>query len=149
MRQALPTAKLKTKRLKSKVVDADTKLMHGAVPQLDDWVDVWAGCSTLHSTNGMMKCNKKLVVNGRRWNYHRTRKMIAIMAEVLREQDRKRLRAATCIALSIDASECRKVVRFRCDTPEPAAGGEYVARGILGVLSCEQETLLLLRRTMR
>ena len=72
------------------------------------------------------------------WKYQRARKQIQIMAEGVRERTGKRLRGAIRITLAIDASKYRKVGRFRCDTQEPAAGGEYVARGILGIVSCKK-----------
>ena len=33
-------------RLQKQDLDPDEKLMHGKVPQLEDWVDVWAAIST-------------------------------------------------------------------------------------------------------
>ena len=62
------------------------------------------------------------------------------MAEDARATARKRLREATNITLAIDESKYRKVVRFRCDTPGPDADGNYVARGVLGILSCARES---------
>ena len=62
------------------------------------------------------------------------------MAEDARATARKRLREATNITLAIDESKYRKVVRFRCDTPGPDAVGNYVARGVLGILSCARES---------
>ena len=133
--------KAQSGRLRIKDPDPDTKLMHGKVPQLEDWVDVWAAVSTRMAINQMSKYNKKVGSGHKqRWQYQRARKQVAILAEVLRERTRKRLREATCITLALDASQYRKVVRFRCDTPQPAAGGEYVARGILGIVSCTKES---------
>ena len=47
------------KKLQKKNPDPDEKLMHGKVPQLADWVDVWAAVGTAHSMIGMRKYYKR------------------------------------------------------------------------------------------
>ena len=112
--------------------------MHGKVPQLEDWLDTWAAVSANITIYPFVTYKERLKRKRDRYRGHQVRKQVRIMAEVVRERTRKRLREATSITLAIDASKYRKVVRFRCDTQEPAAGGEYVARGILGIVPCEK-----------
>lgn len=57
--------------------------------------------------------------------------MLAIMAEVTREDLRQRLRESTSITLALDESDGRKLFRVRCDTPSRP----YRYDGVLGVLT--------------
>ena len=47
------------------------------------------------------------------------RNMVRVAAEVVRESCRKRLREATSISLAVDECNTKKIIRVRCDTPEP------------------------------
>ena len=50
------------------------------------------------------------------------------MAEVCRQENRENLRQATQIALAMDESKYRKIIRFRCDRPNNHADGSLWRR---------------------
>ena len=56
--------------------------------------------------------------------------MITIMAEVVREGTRKRLKAATSSTVALDDWKGRKLLRVRVDTPE----APYYYDGVLGIV---------------
>ena len=92
------------------------------VPQRQEWIDVWADCTSYISIRKQEVLKEK---RGERVNgcfgglRQRKRAMIRVAAEVVRESCRKRIREATSISLAVDECDTRKVIRVRCDTPEP------------------------------
>jgi len=66
---------------------------------------------------------KQRVLKGKKLKKQTTRlsgrRMVAIMAEVARENVRERLRESTSITVATDESDGRKIFRARCDTPGP------------------------------
>ena len=116
---------------------ADTLLLKGRVPQAQDWVDAWVESTeqvAFHKQERLYGKKRAL-----RWNNLRRvrRKQVRIMAEVRRQDVRKRLREATCISFSMDDRQYQKVVRFRCDAPAKP----FVHRGVLGVMTLEKSAL--------
>ena len=91
----------------------------GMVPQLQAWIDAWAESSTCVSFRKQetISLKKGSLSNGLR---KQRRKMLNIMAEVIRKHMRAEIREATSITLALDGKGCRKVVRYRCDTPSPS-----------------------------
>ena len=109
-----------------------------AVPQRQDWIDMWAECSSFVSIRKSEVIREKRRANGKLMtNYQgpraRKRKMIRVAAEVARESCRKRIREATSITLAVDECDTRKVIRLRCDTPQPP----YQWDGVIGI--CKKE----------
>ena len=109
------------------------ELFKGRVPQLQEWVDAWADCSSAVSFLKQEEISRK------RHKVHHTRrhigKMALVMGEVARMRARKTLKAATSITIALDESKTRKVLRFCCDTPTPP----YVAHGLIGTLRLSYE----------
>ena len=56
--------------------------------------------------------------------------MVGVEAEVVRENCRKRVREATSISVAFDECDTRKVIRVRCDTPEPPHQWD----GVIGIV---------------
>ena len=101
----------------------------GCVPQEQVWIDLWA-----HSSS-CISMLKQARVAGKKQNPGYTtsdsrRKMITIMAEVVREGTRKRLKAATSSTVALDDWKGRKLLRVRVDTPE----APYYYDGVLGIV---------------
>ena len=104
------------------------------VPQRQDWIDMWADCTSFVSIRKSERLKVKRSEHGTAsMNYQgprgRKRKMIRVAAEVVRESCRKRIREATSISLAVDECDTRKVLRVRCDTPEPP----YQWDGAIGI----------------
>jgi hypothetical protein len=92
------------------------------VPQRQEWIDVWADCTSYVSIRKqeVLKEKRGERVNGRvNGLRRRKRNMIRVAAVVTRKYTRKRIREATSISLAVDECDTRKVLRVRCDTPEP------------------------------
>ena len=92
-----------------------------SVPQRQEWMDVWADSTSYvsirkHESLKEKRGELKKATSGLR---KRHRAMIRIAAEVVRADVRKTLREATSITLAVDECDTRKVLRVRCDTPEP------------------------------
>ena len=64
-------------------------------------------------------------------------KQVRVLAEVLRQQQRQALTAATCISLAVDSRGKYKVLRFRCDTEHRP----YFSDGVMGVFRCGYDSL--------
>ena len=101
----------------------------GNVPRRTDFLDVWADSTTVMSLRTQVTIQEKRgaahVVERRR-----KRQILAIEAEIVRQDCRKRLREASSISLAVDECDTRKVIRVRCDTPE----APYQWDGIIGVI---------------
>ena len=115
-----------------------TALLKGRVPQLQDWVDAWASASSTMSYRKEFKLRQKKsearIGDGVR---KRMRKMVRVIAEVVRQKHRQALTAATSISLAADSRGKYKVLRCRCDS----ASRPYVVDGLLGVFLCGYESL--------
>ena len=101
----------------------------GGVPPIQDWLDLWAESISCISQNKQynLKKLKRLNVRSKR----NARKMLAVLAEVTRDDIRARFRDAYSISLAVDESDGRKIVRARCDTPGPP----YHFNCVVGVLT--------------
>ena len=110
-------------------VGSVTDPFRGRVPQVEDWQSVWAEASSCVSVLKQTRVAKKKLETARRSRIAR-RKMIGVMAEVTRENTRKRLREATSVTVALDECKGRKIIRVRCDTPD----APYRYDGILGVV---------------
>ena len=112
--------------------------MKGRVLQLKDWIDAWADASSttsfLKQARIRQKKSEARVTLGLR---KRLRKQIRVIAEVLRQQQRQALTAATCISLAVDSRGKYKVLRLRCDTEHRP----YFSDGIMGVFLCGYNSL--------
>jgi hypothetical protein len=88
---------------------------NGRVPQVDVWIDAWAQCNVRMSFRSQEALQEQ---HSRQEGCVRKqrRKLVAIIAEVVRCRMRAELRGATSIALAVDGKGTRKVVRYRCDT---------------------------------
>ena len=108
------------------------------MPQLKDWIDAWADASSttsfLKQARIRQKKSEARVTLGLR---KRLRKQIRVIAEVLRQQQRQALTAATCISLAVDSRGKYKVLRFRCDTEHRP----YFSDGVMGVFRCGYDSL--------
>ena len=89
----------------------------GGVPQIRDWLDVWAESISAISQNKQhsLRILKKTDLRTRR----NARKMLAVLAEVTRDDIRARFRDASSISVAVDESDGRKIVRAKCDAPGP------------------------------
>ena len=104
----------------------------GRVPQVKDWVDAWAdstSCVSFRKQQRLQRKRHELCLRRQR------RKQVAVMAEVAREETRKRVREAESITLAIDGCKARKIIRIRCDTPGPP----YIYDGVIGALRLSYE----------
>ena len=124
----------------------------GRVPQPEDWVEAMAeSCEAMSYRKVERVAAKK---SGKRQGCLRKRrvKQTRIMAEVTRRRLRDELRKATSISLALDAKGKRKIVRFRCDSPNAgltavqaertaASGIPCIADGVLGVLTWSTTSL--------
>ena len=100
----------------------------GNLPQREDWVEVWADSTSTIAFRKQesVKEKRSLAQLERR----RKRKMVDVEAEVVRESTRKRMREATSISVAVDECDTRKIIRVRCDTPEPPHQWD----GVLGLI---------------
>ena len=70
----------------------------------------------------------------------RVRKMVRVIAEVVRQKHRQALTAATSISLAADSRGKYKVIRYRCDS----ASRPYVVDGVLAILMPYGDSYVLL-----
>ena len=100
----------------------DDQLLHGAVPQLQDWVRVWRWAREgdswasaerhSHTENWIDQLRFQYVVRSRA-----IRNMAIVMREIVRAKKREQVMASTCISLSFDDRKAYKLVKFNCDVP--------------------------------
>ena len=90
-------------------------VFRGRVPQVTDWLDAWANSSSAVSFRKQAK-----IANKRMQSTYRTQriKQVRVMAEVVRDGVRKRLREAASITIAVDEAQARKILRLRC-VPRP------------------------------
>ena len=100
----------------------------GNIPQREDWVEVWADSSSAIGFRKQEAVKEKR--SEPQIERRRKRQMVAVEAEVVRESCRKRLRQATSATVAFDECDTRKVIRVRCDTPEPPHQWD----GVIGIV---------------
>ena len=100
----------------------------GNLPQRGDWVDVWAEVTSTTAFRKQESVNEKRCLA--QLERRRRRTMVDIEAEVVRESTRKRMREATAVSVAVDECDARKIIRVRCDTPEPPHQWD----GVLGLI---------------
>ena len=100
----------------------------GNLPQREDWVDVWAEMTSTTAFRKQESVNEKRCLA--QLERRNKRKMVDIEAEVVRESTRKRIREATAVSVAVDECDTRKIIRVRCDTPEPPHQWD----GVLGII---------------
>ena len=139
-------------RTEEVVAQADAALLRGNVPSAAEWRDAWAMLSETTSLRKCARmCRKQFSTEdaGEMRTRKRRRKQLCVMAEVLRVRTREILRNATSMSLSLDESNYRVIVRYRCDVPSSAGEGPGVAgnvgasgfshAGVLGILFCKKD----------
>ena len=100
----------------------------GRVPQLSDWLDVWAEATSCISLRKQVRAaGKQMLYKGP--GRKSRRKVLRILSAVTREQVRKRLKECVSATEALDEWRGRKIIRIRCDTPE----APYTYDGVLGV----------------
>ena len=96
----------------------------GRVPQVQSWVDAWAA-----STSSISFLKQDCVQAKKAGlaaepedlaNRKQRRKLVTVMAEVVRQACREELRNAQNVSLALDGKGKRKVVRYCCDLPTEA-----------------------------
>lgn len=100
----------------------------GNLPQREEWVEIWT-----ESISAISFRRQKVVREMRGVSQicrRRKRQMVAVAAEVARESCRKRLREASSVSVAFDECDTRKIIRARCDTPEPPHQWD----GVLGIV---------------
>ena len=131
----------------------DAELLHGNVPTAADWKDAWALLTERVALRREARiCSKKQSLSDRLQNRRRKRhrEQLRVMAECVRQKNRKQLSQATSISLAMDESKYRKIIRFRADLPTRlstrshwresnlgAAG--FCVTGVLGILDCSKK----------
>ena len=120
---------------------SDDQLLHGAVPQLQDWVRVWRWAREgdswasaerhSHTENWIDQLRFQYVVKRRA-----IRNMAIVMREVVRAKKREQVKASTCISLSFDDRKAYKLVKFNCDVPVCHHGAPSWAPWVSGVIGC-------------
>ena len=131
---------------------SDEQLLTGAVPQPADWLRAWRLC--MHPASWAAAAEQSgtehfiCQIRGRAVQGKAYQHMTSCMKEVLRMRKRQWLREASYIFLGFDDKNGRKLLRFKCDTPEaPAcfdAAGKRAAGDItllkygarIGVVGC-------------
>ena len=98
-------------------VGSVTDPFRGKVPQCQGWLSVWAEFTSSVSTRKQRALEQKKLQDHNTFTRLSRRRMLRIMAEVVRQDIRKHFAEATSICLAVDESDGRKVVRARCDTP--------------------------------
>lgn len=137
---------------------ADDQLLAGAVPQPADWLRAWRCCMDPMSweSAGKHAFTEHYIaqIRPRAVAPKSFKAMVSCMAEVLRQDKRECLRAATTIFLGFDDKNGRKLLLFKADLPKAPpcldAGGQpcldagstrtfaYGARwGVVGCLPCD------------
>ena len=113
-------------------------LLKGRVPQLQDWIDAWASASSTTSYRKENRVRQKRS-QGRTSSNIRTRrrKQVRVIADVIRDQHRQALTAATSTSLAVGSRGKYKVARFRCDSHHHP----YYVDGLLGTFHCGYESL--------
>ncbi len=103
----------------------DEGLLRGAVPSVEDWARAWHAARSPVSWAGSQRAldveHKLRQVRDRPVQSRSLQKMARVMMEVIRAQQRQWIRECSCICLSFDDRKGYKLVRFRCDSPAPAA----------------------------
>ena len=113
-------------------------LLKGRVPQLQDWIDAWASASSTTSYRKENRVRQKRSQGRTSANIRtRRRKQVRVIADVIRDQHRQAVTAATSISLAVDSRGKYKVARFRCDSQHHP----YYLDGILGAFHCGYESL--------
>ena len=100
----------------------------GNVPQREEWLEVWADSTSTIGFRKQDAVNEKRCLS--QMERRKRCKMVAVMACVVRNGTRKRLREATSVSVAVDECDTRKVIRVRCDTPEPPHQWD----GVLGII---------------
>ena len=131
----------------------DAKLLHGNVPTAADWKDAWALLTERVALRRDGRIHsKKYALSDPEQNRRRKRhrKQLRVMAECVRQKNRKQLSQATSISLAMDESKYRKIIRFRADLPtrlttrshwrESNLGASgFCVTGVLGILDCSKK----------
>ena len=100
----------------------DDRLLSGNVPQPQDWLRAWRMSRCPRSwqaaehddvTSNFICQIRALSVQRRSW-----KALCVTMAEVVRSRKREALQAATTVSIAFDDKESRKLLMFKCDTPE-------------------------------
>ena len=90
-------------------------VFRGRVPQVTDWLDAWANSSSSVSFRKQAKIASKRMQSAYR---SQRSKQVRVMAEIVRDGIRKRLREADSITIAVDEAQARKILRLRC-VPRP------------------------------
>ena len=130
---ASAAAAVSAKTCSGKELAATNDLFKGRVPQVQEWLDVWADTSSGVSFLKQASISRKKG-HACKSRFQRT-KMAGVMAEITRRKNRALLKEASSITIALDESNTRKVVRFCCDTPRPP----YTAHGLIGTLRLSYE----------
>ena len=142
---------------------ADAELLKGHVPQPADWVRAWRRVSTPSSWAAQSResATDAFIARGRatRVEYRALQSQALIMREVVRENKRAELRAASAICYTFDDRDGFCLVRYKVDVPTeswdsrsrgvPAESWDSTAvlaacssLGVLGVLPTYQDKSL-------
>jgi len=112
----------------------DDQLLHGAVPQLEQWLRAWRyaknptslrAAEAIQGTEAFLAGSKSpetVAVASRK----ALRSMYEIMAEVVMEKKRAALRRACAICIMIDDRDAYRLCRYRCTLDETGAASDHV-----------------------